>query len=163
MKTISFGIIFCVAAIVLTYSFLILRSGLTDQNNNYQTFNRLVLQSVRKREATRQFPHALVGPVYNSSYSNKCANYSGAQKDEKMSVVDFLYERGLEYSFNQRSIIASTFSIKEYVGSVWQNELLLSLLRESEAEFLTKCRNKEEFTDMARSFEQVLLDTKVIK
>lgn len=50
-------------------------------------------------------------------------------KAEEVSVVDYLYQKGEDHTFNSRAQLAADYGIQNYVGSEQQNINLLTLLK----------------------------------
>jgi hypothetical protein len=71
--------------------------------------------------------------VLSEHTENPCGLSEFSTGLDTKSIVDFLYYQGVDYSFENRSVLATKFNIQNYKGTIDQNLLLLNLLKQESA------------------------------
>jgi hypothetical protein len=139
----SYVIIFTISLLVVGNTFLLLRFSV--KNNNYilakdlfpRQTSSISVNYLKNSTLSQVSDNNTSTPVAslenNISVQDKSIPADFVQNGAPFSIVDFLVLNGIDFSIDNRKLMATKFGINDYVGSAEQNLELLGLLRESKS------------------------------
>lgn len=143
-KRFSYLIIFFIAGLVMITSFFLIKASLRNSPNI-----RIIENVFSKKEviAKSSFDNISSDKASSEKISDNGSDESSVSgeipikndypavispkgsTESLVSIVDFLAQNYIDYSFKNRELIAAHFGIDNYVGSAEQNSKLLSTLK----------------------------------
>ena len=135
-KFISFFIFISIFSIVFFGAFLSIRYGLNN-NSNFSEISNLTTRISKSNQSGRIVLAETTNlPQNEPLQDNKCPRT--IENINTNSIVDLLYNLGLDYTYNNRVKLALESGIPEYRGTADQNLKIISTIKKGDLCLISK-------------------------